>query len=109
MSRPVRVQVAGFKPVGVFVEGVVSSALVAQSVPRCVPVASVKRQLSSVASQFVASASPRAVLSSTILKCRRAAATNKSKRTLERLAKPSASGSVKVASRTIKPRHVAYH
>jgi hypothetical protein len=90
-------------PVGSVVSG-------APFVKRCVPVASVKRQLRTVASQFVASpsvasASPRAVLSSTLQKCRRAATTMKSKRTLERLAKPSSS----VASRASKQRAVALH
>ena len=68
---------------------VVSEECVISNVPfvkRCVPVASVKRQLRNVVSPFVASASPRDVLSSTLKECKRAAVANKSKRTLERLA-----------------------
>ena len=68
---------------------VVSEDRVISSAPfvnRCVPVALVKRQLRAVVSPFVASASPRDVLSSTLTQCRRAAVARKSKRTLERLA-----------------------
>jgi hypothetical protein len=72
-------------------QSVVSSDL---PVKRCVPVASVKRQLSPVVSQFVASASPRDVLLHGLHERKRAAATKKFKRTLERLAKPSKSVTV---------------
>ncbi len=51
-----------------------------------VPVASVLRQLRSVASQSVACASPRAVLSDTLHTTRRAAASRLSSRIVERLA-----------------------
>ena len=87
---------------------VVSEECVISNVPfvkRCVPVASVKRQLRNVASPFVASASPRDVLSSTLKECKRAAVANKSKRTLERLAHHS----VPVALRQSELRSSVLH
>ncbi len=79
-------------------ERVVSSA---SFVKRCVPVASVERQLRNVESSFVAFASPRDVLLSTLNKCRRAAVAKKSKRTLERLA--NRPGSVAWRSSELRP------
>ena len=80
----------------------VSSVLL---VKRCVPVASVKRQLRTVASPSVASASPGDVLASTLNKCKRAATADKFKRTLERLAPCSSS----VASRQPRSSSVVLH
>ena len=72
-------------------------------VKRCVPVASVKRQLRLVASPFVASASPRDVLQSTLTQCKRAAVARKSKRTLEQLAHYSKSSEVALRQSTLRP------
>ena len=75
------------------------------SVKRCVPVASVKRQLRTVASPSVVSASPRDVLASTLNKCKRVATAEKFKRTLERLAPCSSS----VALRQPRSSSVVLH
>lgn len=83
-----------------------SSVPGAQVVKRSVPVASLLRP---VASPSVASASPRAVLSSAILKNKRAATTIKLKRTLERLAPPSVEEAVAVASVVRASRIVVLH
>lgn len=87
-SRGVRTNVPADLRLGMSPKPVDSAECVAPA--RRVPVASVLRQLRSVASPLVASASPRAVLTHGLQSARRAAALKVQLRIIERLAGSSA-------------------